>query len=87
MQSGQAAAEITALARELRANVSQLDEAIGQVNQAAAVAGGETLPEISLAAEEIRHAAASINRVAANIEENPSVLTPRAPRPTVELRP
>jgi len=87
MQSGEAAQEITLLARDLRRNVAQLDEAIGQVNQAAAVAGGETLPEISLAAEEIRHAAASINRVAANLEENPSVLTPRAPRPTVELRP
>ncbi len=87
MQSGEAAREITLLARDLRNNVAELDEAIGQVNQAAAVAGGETLPQISLAAEEIRNAAASINRVAANLEENPSVLTPRAPRPTVELRP
>ena len=35
--------------------------------------------------EEIRRAASGISRVANNLEENPSVLTPRSPRPTVEL--
>jgi hypothetical protein len=60
---------------------------LNEDNTAAGVASGDTLPELALAAEEIRRAAASIGRVANNIEENPSVLTPRSPRPTVELRP
>jgi len=84
-QSGEAAQEITALARDLRRELSDLDDAIGGINDAAQVASGETLPELTLAAEEIRRASAAIARVANNLEENPSVLTPRSPRPTVEL--
>lgn len=86
-QSGRAATEIATLARQMQSDLAELDQVIDQVNDAAGVAAGETLPELALAAEEIRHAAASINRVASNLEENPSVLTPRSPRPTVELRP
>jgi phospholipid/cholesterol/gamma-HCH transport system substrate-binding protein len=86
-QSGVAAAEIATLARQMQSDLAELDEVLRQVNDAAGVAAGETLPELALAAEEIRRAAAGINRVANNIEENPSVLTPRSPRPTVELRP
>ncbi|MEZ6022634.1 MAG: MlaD family protein [Hyphomonadaceae bacterium] len=86
-RSGEAAQEITLLARDLRNNLRELDTAIDEVNNAAAVAGGETLPELANAAEEIRRASAAITRVANNLEENPSVLTPRSPRPTVELRP
>lgn len=86
-QSGVAAAEIATLARQMQTDLAQLDDVLTQVNNAAGVASGETLPELTLAAEEIRRAAAGISRVANNLEENPSVLTPRAPRPTVELRP
>jgi phospholipid/cholesterol/gamma-HCH transport system substrate-binding protein len=86
-QSGEAAREIAQLARQMQADLAELDQVISQVNDAAGVASGETLPEITLAAEEIRRAASSISRVASNLDENPSVLTPRAPRPTVELRP
>lgn len=85
-QSGVAARDISALTRQLQSDLADLDQILEDVGEAAAVAGGQTLPELALAAEEIRNAAASINRVAQNIEENPSVLTPRAPRPTVELR-
>ncbi len=86
-QSGEAAREIAALSRQLRTDLAELDDAIGEINRAAAVTSGETMPELALAAEEIRRAAASVSRVANNLEENPSVLTPRSPRPTVELRP
>jgi phospholipid/cholesterol/gamma-HCH transport system substrate-binding protein len=86
-QSGAAASEIAALARQMQNDLAQLDDVLTQVNTAVGVASGETLPELTLAAEEIRRAAAGITRVANNLEENPSVLTPRAPRPTVELRP
>ncbi|MEQ1491156.1 MAG: MlaD family protein [Terricaulis sp.] len=86
-QSGEAAQEIATLARQMQGDLADLDEVLANVNQAAGVASGETLPELSLAAEEIRRAASSISRVANNLEENPSVLTPRAPRPTVELEP
>jgi len=85
-QSGVAARDLSALTRQLQGDLANLDEILTDVGEAAAIAGGQTLPELALAAEEIRRAAASINRVAQNIEENPSVLTPQAPRPTVELR-
>ena len=86
-QSGEAAREIAVLARQLQSDVSQLGSAINEINSAAGVASGETLPELTLAAEEIRRAASSITRVADNLEENPSILTPQSPRPTVELEP
>jgi phospholipid/cholesterol/gamma-HCH transport system substrate-binding protein len=86
-ESGDAAREITTLARQMQRDLAELDQVITQINSAAGVASGETLPELTLAAEEIRRAASSISRVANNLEENPSLLTPRAPRPTVELRP
>jgi phospholipid/cholesterol/gamma-HCH transport system substrate-binding protein len=86
-QSGEAAREIAALARQMQGDLADLDRVLTEVNQAADVASGETLPELALAAEEIRRAASSISRVANNLEENPSVLTPRSPRPTVELEP
>lgn len=82
-----AANDIAALARQTQTQLAELDEAMGEIRSAAAVASGETLPELTLAAEEIRRASAAIGRVATNLEENPSVLTPRSPRPTVELRP
>lgn len=85
--SGEAAREVAALARQMQRELADLDRAIAEISDAAGVASGETLPELALAAEEIRAAAASINRVAMNLEENPSVLTPRSPRPTVELDP
>jgi phospholipid/cholesterol/gamma-HCH transport system substrate-binding protein len=86
-QSGNAAREIATLANQLQSDLRELDAAVNEINDAAAVASGETLPELTLAAEEIRRAAAAVSRVASNLEENPSVLTPQAPRPTVELRP
>lgn len=82
-----AAAEISVLARQTQRDLAELDSAINEINDAAAVAAGETLPELARAAEEIRRAASSVSRVADNLEENPSVLTPRSPRPTVELDP
>jgi hypothetical protein len=85
--SGEAAEEVRVLARQLRGDLAELDAAIAEINSAAAVASGETLPELALAAEEIRRAASGVSRVAQNLEENPSVLTPRSPRPTVELQP
>ncbi len=86
-QSGEAAREIAVLSRQLRSDLADLDSAIAEINAAAAVASGQTLPELALAAEEIRRAAAGVARVANNLEENPSVLTPRSPWPTVELQP
>ena len=82
-----AADAIAGLARQTQADLAELDIAMADVRAAAATASGETLPEFTLAAEEIRRAAEAVTRVANNLEENPSVLTPRAPRPTLELRP
>jgi hypothetical protein len=71
----------------MQRDLAGLDDVLNELNDAASVASGDTLPELALAAEEIRRSAQSISRVANNIEENPSVLTPRSPRPTVELDP
>jgi phospholipid/cholesterol/gamma-HCH transport system substrate-binding protein len=86
-QSGEAAREIAALSRQLRSDMAELDQVMTSMNEAAQTASGETLPELTNAAEEIRRAAAGIARVANNLEENPSVRTPQSPRPSVELRP
>ncbi len=86
-QSGEAAREINVLARQMQGELADLGDAIGEISDAAGVASGETLPELSLAAEEVRRAASSITRFADGLEENPSILTPQSPRPTVELQP
>lgn len=82
-----AANEMAALAHQTQADLVNLDQAITEIRDAASVASGETLPDLAQAAEEIRRAAVAIGRVASNLEDNPSVLTPRSPHPTVELRP
>lgn len=82
-----AAAHISSLAQQTQSQLAQLDEVMTNINTATATASGETLPELTQAAQEIRRAATQIGRVAANLEENPSVLTPRSPRPSVELEP
>lgn len=81
------ARSITALVNQTQSDLAELDTVIDNVNNAASVASGQTLPEIAQAAEQLSEAAESISRVANNLEENPSVLTPRAPRPVVELAP
>lgn len=83
----EAATEIAALSRQTQRDLAQLGDVIAEINEAAEVASGDALPELARAAEEIRRAAASVSRVADNLEQNPSVLTPQAPRPMVELRP
>ena len=83
----EAAQSIGALARQSQADLAELDRAVADVRTAAEIASARTLPEITQAAEEIRRAANAIARVAESIEENPSVLTPQSPRPTMELRP
>jgi len=87
VQGGQAANEIAALARQMQTDLAQLDDVLTEVNDAANVASGQTLPELALAAEEIRRAAAGITSFTDGLEDNPSFLTPRAPRTTVELEP
>lgn len=86
-ESGRAAREFADLAGQMRRDLIELDSVIRNLNEASAVAANETLPDLARAADEIRGAAAAVSRVANNLEENPSVLTPRSPRPTVELDP
>lgn len=93
VQGGQAAGSlrdaadnISSLARQTQGDLRNLDQIMTDLQNTVETANGETLPEVSLAAAEIRRAANSISRVADNLEENPSVLTPQSPRPTVELR-
>lgn len=82
---GGAAADVSALARKTQEDLASLDQIMRDMRDAAATANSETLPNIGAAADEIRRAAVAIGRVANNLEENPSVLTPRSPRPTLEL--
>lgn len=82
-----AARSIDNLAQQTQRDLAQLDDVMSGLRGVSATASNETLPELTEAAEEIRRAAASINRVATTFDESPSLLTPRAQRPTVELRP
>jgi phospholipid/cholesterol/gamma-HCH transport system substrate-binding protein len=91
-RSGEAAASVTnaanhvtALVQQTQTDLSDLGEIMHNLKSASASVSGQTLPEVSSAVEDIRRAAASINRVANNLEDNPSLLTPQPPRPTVEL--
>jgi hypothetical protein len=78
---------MTELTRQLQSDLADLDVVVASAREAAATANSDTLPQLGLAAEEIRRAAAAIARVADNLEENPSLLTPRSPRPVVEMPP
>ncbi|MEQ1616929.1 MAG: MlaD family protein [Terricaulis sp.] len=80
-----AAADVSTLARQTQQDLAELDLIMRDMRTAAAVANSETLPNIGAAAEEVRRAAVAIGRFANNLEENPSVLTPRSPRPILEL--
>ena len=91
-QGGHAAASLTragdnvaALAAQTQRDLAELQDIMHNLRTASASVSGETLPEINRAAEELARASQSISRVANNLEDNPSILTPRSPRPTVEL--
>lgn len=81
----EAAHSVTALTQQTQRDLADLHDTLAEVHRAAQETSGQTLPQITLAAEQIRRAANSMERVANNIEANPSVLTPQPPRPTVEL--
>jgi len=82
---GRAADNVAALAAQTQRDLAGLQEVVANLRTASASVSGETLPEINRAAEELSRASQSISRVANNLEDNPSILTPRSPRPTVEL--
>lgn len=82
-----AARSIDRLAIQTQHDLAQLDDVMTGLRGASATASDETLPELAEAAQEIRRAAASINRVATDLDESPSLLSPRPQRPTVELTP
>jgi phospholipid/cholesterol/gamma-HCH transport system substrate-binding protein len=91
-QGGHAAASVTraadnvaALTAQTQRDLADLQGIMANLRTASASVSGETLPEINHAAEQIARASAAINDVAHNLDDNPSVLTPRNPRPTVEL--
>jgi phospholipid/cholesterol/gamma-HCH transport system substrate-binding protein len=86
-QMGNAAESVGGLAEQMREDLESLDEAIADLRVASNSAADNTLPEITLAAEEIRRASAALARLAEQWEANPSILTPQAPRPTMELAP
>jgi phospholipid/cholesterol/gamma-HCH transport system substrate-binding protein len=79
------AQSVNVLVQQMQSDLADLDVVLDDVQGAAAVASNRTLPEFALAAEEIRRAANSLSRLVNTWEENPSILTPTAPRPTVEL--
>jgi phospholipid/cholesterol/gamma-HCH transport system substrate-binding protein len=80
-----AADNVASLAAQTQRDLAGLQEIVANLRTATASVSGETLPEINHAAEELARASQSISRVANNLEDNPSILTPRTPRRTVEL--
>ena len=82
-----AADNTAALAAQTQRDLADLHEIMANLRTASATVSGETLPEIDRAAEELARASSAIRRVADDLQQNPSILTPRSPRPTVELPP
>ncbi len=76
---------VSALTAQTQRDLADLQDIMRNLRSASASVSGETLPEINRAAEQLARASAAINDVARNLEDNPSILTPRSPRPTVEL--
>jgi len=76
---------VAALAAQTQRHLADLQDTMHNLRAASASVSGETLPEINRAAEQLGRASAAINDVARNLQDNPSILTPRSPRPTVEL--
>jgi len=84
---GDAATSIAALADQMRGDLDTLDVALADVETVGEIAANRTLPEITMAAEDIRRASSALSRLAEQWEENPSLLTPTAPKREVELAP
>jgi phospholipid/cholesterol/gamma-HCH transport system substrate-binding protein len=82
-----AADNVAALSAQTQRDLADLREIMANLRAASATVSGETAPEVTRAAEEISRASIAIGRVANDLAENPSILTPRSPRPTLELRP
>jgi phospholipid/cholesterol/gamma-HCH transport system substrate-binding protein len=80
-----AADNVAALAAQTQRDLADLQQIMANLRTASASVSGETLPEINHAADELAHASQAIARVASDLQDNPSILTPRTPRPTVEL--
>ncbi|MGE0830463.1 MAG: hypothetical protein AB7O04_14080, partial [Hyphomonadaceae bacterium] len=67
--------------------VSNADQAITQLENAASAASNETLPQMTEAAQDLRRLSRAIERLAGEIEENPSSFLSGRTRPTVEVAP
>lgn len=87
-------AQSTAVLGETQATLENLNLAVGdarelitQLEGAAATANAQTLPEITLAAQDLRRLSVSLERLASEVEEDPYGFVFDRSRPTVEVRP
>jgi phospholipid/cholesterol/gamma-HCH transport system substrate-binding protein len=85
-QSGEAAHSIAQLAEQTRHDLEGLDRAVAAIESAGGQVSGQTLPEVTRAAEELRRASDSVADLASSLQENPLLASPSS-RPTVELAP
>jgi phospholipid/cholesterol/gamma-HCH transport system substrate-binding protein len=68
----------------LNAAAQQAGVLAARAEQAIATANSETLPEITATAEELRRLSATFERLAQNVEDNPSQFVTGASKPTVQ---
>ncbi len=81
-----AANSISDLSDQTKTQLTDLGEILDNVGDASRTASGQTLPDVTAAAEDIRRAADNLNRLAASVERNNPV-GPRPQRQTVEIDP
>lgn len=76
-----------AILAETQAAVNNADQTIDQLESAAATASNETLPEMTEAAGDLRRLSRALERLAGEIEQNPSSFIAGRQRPTVQVAP
>ncbi|MGE0044643.1 MAG: MlaD family protein [Hyphomonadaceae bacterium] len=72
---------------ETREAIAGANDTINSLSEAADTASNETLPEMTEAAQDLRRLSRALERLATEVEENPSQFISGPQRPTIEVAP
>jgi phospholipid/cholesterol/gamma-HCH transport system substrate-binding protein len=65
----------------------RFNQAVGQVDQTLAIANAQTLPDLSLAAQDMRRLSSTLDRLAGEVERSPPFAAVATQKNTVKVRP
>lgn len=77
--------DASGLLEETRLAVASANRAISSLEEAAGAASDETLPELTSAAQDLRRLSRALERLASEVDENPTSFLSGRPRPTVQV--